>query len=217
MSVHTKLAVVQATLNAPKNQRNNFGNYNYRSAEDILEAVKPLTHDQGLTLVVSDIVVAVEDRIYVVAVAKVTDVESGETVEAHGWAREPQTKKGMDESQITGAASSYARKYAMNGLFAIDDAKDADTDEHTKQVKSPAAKPAAKPKPVDDGNPPWTDQAAIDTARERLVAVLKAKKAPGDHVKMKCLEYGKAGLSEVDTLEILADIQAWAEREGWAE
>lgn len=124
-SFNDKLISIQKTLKAPKGQRNNFGNYNYRSCEDILESVKPLCHELGLTLVISDDIQVHGDRIYVKAQARLTDGESEEVAKA--FAREPLSRKGMDESQITGATSSYARKYALNGLFAIDDAKDADT------------------------------------------------------------------------------------------
>lgn len=128
--VMEKLAKIQKELNAPKNQRNNFGGYNYRSAEDILEAVKPLLNGAILTL--QDDIVMIGERYYVKATATFTDGEFTKTTTA--FAREPENKKGMDESQITGTASSYARKYALNGLFCIDDNKDADTDEHKKEV-----------------------------------------------------------------------------------
>jgi len=128
-----KVAEIQKELKAPKNQRNNFGKYNYRSCEDILEAVKPLTTSRGIILTISDSIIDVGARFYVKATAKLTDAETGESLETHGFARESDTKKGMDESQITGASSSYARKYALNGLFCIDDSKDSDTDEFKNQ------------------------------------------------------------------------------------
>lgn len=124
-TLHEKMIKVQAELRAPKGQYNDFSNFHYRSCEDILEAVKPLLHASGLMLTLSDEVVAVGDRIYVKATAAVTD--GTESRAAFGHACEPAQKKGMDSSQITGAASSYARKYALNGLFCIDDSKDADT------------------------------------------------------------------------------------------
>lgn len=124
-----KVATIQATLNAPKGQLNSFGGYRYRSAEDILTAVKPLLG--GLILSISDEILLIGDRFYVKATATITDGEHEQSTSA--LAREPLNKKGADESQITGMASSYARKYALNGLFAIDDAKDADTDEHARQ------------------------------------------------------------------------------------
>ena len=120
------LSDIQAKLHAPKGQLNKFGNYNYRSCEDIVEAVKPLLAEHDLALVISDEIISVSERVYVRAIASLTD---GEKVlyTASASAREPLMKKGMDEAQITGATSSYARKYALNGLFAIDDTKDADT------------------------------------------------------------------------------------------
>lgn len=127
-----ELIEIQSTLNAPKNKRNSFGNYNYRSCEDILEAVKPLLKANGCTLTLSDEMVCIGNRIYVKATATLTN-SSGEKEIVYGWARESEQKKGMDDSQVTGATSSYARKYALNGLFAIDDNKDADTDEYAKQ------------------------------------------------------------------------------------
>ena len=120
-----KLAKVQSELKAPKNQRNNFGNYNYRSCEDIVESVKPLLAKQGLALVITDDIALVGERYYVKATATITDGENEITTTA--FAREPLDKKGMDESQITGASSSYARKYALNGLLSIDDTKDVDS------------------------------------------------------------------------------------------
>ena len=132
-NVREKLAAVQKVLKAPKNQYNSFGKYAYRSCEDILEAAKPLCIENGLVLTISDEIMEVGGRIYVKATATVSDVESGDVVTVTSSAREPEDKKGMDSSQITGAASSYARKYALNGLFAIDDTKDADaTNDHGK-------------------------------------------------------------------------------------
>lgn len=140
-----KLVAVQAALKAPKGQFNKFGGYKYRSCEDILEAVKPLLLEQGLQLTITDEPVEVGGRIYIKATATVTD--GSETATVSGYAREAETKKGMDESQITGTASSYARKYALNGLFLIDDTKDADaTNDHQKPKAAPRPKQAAKPK-----------------------------------------------------------------------
>lgn len=131
---------IQQRLKAPKNQRNNFGNYNYRSCEDILEAVKPLLEQEDATLMLSDELAQVGERYYVKATAKF--VCGGQTIETTAYAREAEAKKGMDDSQITGTASSYARKYALNGLFLIDDTKDADTNEYAKNTKREA--PAEK-------------------------------------------------------------------------
>lgn len=130
-----KVAAIQSSLNAPKGQHNNFGGYSYRSCEDILQALKPLL--SGLVLTINDEMFQLGDRIYVKATAAISDGEN--SISATAYAREAQVKKGMDESQITGSASSYARKYALNGLLLIDDNKDADSRDNREQV---AAKPA---------------------------------------------------------------------------
>ena len=133
MGVYENLANVQKALKAPKNQVNKFGGYNYRSCEDILEAAKPLCVENGLVLTLSDSIKLISDRVYVSAIATVTDIKGNGSVSTEAYAREPLEKKGSDVSQITGAASSYARKYALNGLFCIDDTKDADaTNDHGK-------------------------------------------------------------------------------------
>lgn len=125
---------IQQNLNCPKNLYNKFGNYNYRSAETILESVKPLLGDSILTI--SDEVVMVGDRIYVKSTAKLIDGDKEYIVSA--YAREAEEQKGMSPAQITGSTSSYARKYALNGLFAIDDTKDDDTKDNTKNEEKPA-------------------------------------------------------------------------------
>lgn len=131
-----KLVKIQAELKAPKNQMNAFGKYKYRSAEDIIEAVKPILFKNNCALLISDEIVQVADRVYVKATAMLIDESNEELpIKVYGWAREEEVKKGMDAAQITGSASSYARKYALNGLFAIDDTKDADsTNEHKDEV-----------------------------------------------------------------------------------
>ena len=128
-TIYEKLLAVQNELKAPKDKRNNFGGYNYRSCESILEAVKPLLQEQGLMLTIKDEVVNIGDRYYVRATVLLDDISSNGEIAITALAREEEAKKGMDASQITGTASSYARKYALNGLFLIDDTKDADTDE----------------------------------------------------------------------------------------
>ncbi|EBT9459610.1 TPA: ERF family protein [Salmonella enterica subsp. enterica serovar Java] len=133
---YARLAEIQEHLNAPKNQYNSFGKYKYRSCEDILEGVKPLL--KGLFLSISDEVVLIGDRYYVKATATITDGENSHSASA--IAREEENKKGMDAAQVTGATSSYARKYCLNGLFGIDDSKDADTDEHKQQQNAAPAK-----------------------------------------------------------------------------
>lgn len=130
--MENKLAEIQAKVKAPKGQFNSFGKYNYRSAEDILEAVKQVVNPMGYSITVSDTIMNVGDRYYIKATATLTDGK--ETYSTDGYAREEESKKGMDGSQVTGASSSYARKYALNGLFALDDTKDSDaTNTHGKE------------------------------------------------------------------------------------
>jgi len=142
-SFYQSLIEVQSDLRAPKNQRNDYAGYRYRSCEDILEAVKPLLVSHGLLLSLQDEIIQVGNRYYVRATASVTDGEK--TVSASAYAREAEVKKGNDEAQITGAASSYARKYALNGLFCIDDVKDPDAtnkgDASPRKTQAPAAPP----------------------------------------------------------------------------
>lgn len=126
MGVYEKLLAIQTELKAPKAQFNNFGKYKYRNCEDILESLKPILAKNRATITISDDVVSVGNRIYIRATAKIVDTETGESVETTAYAREEESKKGMDGSQLTGSSSSYARKYALNGLFAIDDTKDSD-------------------------------------------------------------------------------------------
>ena len=129
--LNQRVGDIQHKLKAPKGQYNSFGKYNYRSCEDILEGVKPLLKEHNLALLIDDEIVQIGERYYVKATAKITD--GREIVSATAYAREPDTKKGMDESQITGATSSYARKYALNALLCIDDTKDADTMDNSKK------------------------------------------------------------------------------------
>ena len=143
----TKLISIQKELKVPKSQRNTFGNYNYRNCEDILEAVKPLLAKHECVLTLSDSIENIGSRYYVKATAKITDGKDG--IEVTAYAREAEIKKGMDDSQITGSTSSYARKYALNGLFAIDDTKDADTDEYTKKTANTGTSKPAENKPVE--------------------------------------------------------------------
>ena len=157
MSIYQKLNVIQTKLNVPKNQFNSFGKYNYRSCEDILEAVKPLLG--GLSLLLCDEIALIGDRYYLKATATLTD--GTETVSVAAYAREENEKKGMDSAQLTGATSSYARKYALAGLFLLDDNKDADTMDNSKQDKK-QDKPGKQE--FKESNPP--DPAIDDMRRE---------------------------------------------------
>jgi hypothetical protein len=129
-----KLIKIQSELKCPKNQYNSFGGFKYRSCEDILETVKPILSKYNMLLVINDEIVQVSDRVYVKATATIYDAETGKSISTCAFAREALAKTKQDDAQITGTASSYARKYALNGLFLIDDAKDADTDEYHEQT-----------------------------------------------------------------------------------
>ena len=138
MNVYEKLSIVQSELKAPKSQFNSFGKYSYRSCEDILEALKPLINKYKVAVTLSDQIVLIGDRYYLEATATFIDTESGEKIEVKALAREEENKKGMDSCQLTGSTSSYARKYALNGLFSIDDNKDSDfTNKHGKEEIKP--------------------------------------------------------------------------------
>lgn len=144
-TLYEKLSLIQCELKAPKSQYNSFGNYYYRSCEDILEAVKPLCNKQKITMTISDEIVCIEGWHYVKATVTLHDWESVKIIKNIAYARENATKKGMDDSQITGATSTYARKYALNGLFNIDDTKDND-DQKLKKEQEERAKKAEKEK-----------------------------------------------------------------------
>lgn len=168
-----ELIMIQQELKAPKGNYNNFGKYHYRSCEDILEAVKPLLADQACTLVITDEIMLIGDRFYVKATATLTNSEGAQEV-ATAYAREGESKAGMDPSQLTGATSSYARKYALNGLFCIDDTKDADTMDNTNEGKS-------VPAPQQDERP-WMSEKQFLAVMERIkggdkAAADKAKEA----------------------------------------
>ena len=142
-TIHTKLSAIQAALKAPKSQYNEFGKYKYRKAEDILESVKPLLAKNGCTLTCTDELILVGSRYYIKATATITSIEDGSSVYTTAFAREEEEKKGMDGSQVTGASSSYARKYALNGLLCIDDTADSDTTNVGDTKPTPAPAPRA--------------------------------------------------------------------------
>ena len=150
MSIYAKLNVIQLNLIAPKNQYNSFGKYNYRSCEDILEGLKPCLQETKTAVTVNDEIVQIGDRYYVKATATLFDCETGESVSNTAYAREEESKKGMDSSQVTGATSSYARKYALNGLFCIDDVKDADTRDNRQEEAKKQQKDEAETKELEN-------------------------------------------------------------------
>lgn len=151
MNIYEKLMNIQKELKAPKSQYNSFGKYKYRSCEDILESVKPLLEKYKVTIILTDKLEQIGERYYIRAMAILFDTESDNSIENTAYAREEETKKGMDGSQITGTSSSYARKYALNGLLLIDDTKDADTDEFTKENNKGKTKEEPKEKKITAG------------------------------------------------------------------
>ena len=181
MNFYDKIIKIQSELKVPKQQRNKFGNYNYRSCEDIVEGVKPLSKELGLALLISDELVLIGERYYIKATAKLTDGENEEF--CNGYARESANKKGMDDSQLTGSTSSYARKYALNGLLAIDDTKDADNlNKHGKgktSTKTPVKKKVVKQtkKPLD----PAKVKALYTLATKKGLADVDVKKGIKTH------------------------------------
>ena len=176
MNIYEKLLNIQNELNCPKNQHNHFGNYDYRSCEDILESVKPLLDKYKLTLIITDEIEQIGDRYYVKATTGLIDYEDMKEddvamITNTAYAREEEQKKGMDGSQVTGASSSYARKYALNGLFCIDDTKDADTDAYKKQQDKGNNKPQntyQKPVQKQTGQAP---KLISEAQRKRLYAI----------------------------------------------
>lgn len=152
MNIYEKLGIIQSKLKAPKGQYNSFGKYKYRSCEDILEAVKPLLAETKTVLSVTDRMEVVGDRIYVRAEAHLNDCEDSGEIITVAYAREEESKKGMDSSQVTGAASSYARKYALNGLFCIDDNKDSDSTNIGNKTTDKKAETAEKTEMISSEN-----------------------------------------------------------------
>lgn len=189
------LMEVQSTLKAPKGQKNTFGGYNYRSAEDIIEAVKPLLKKNGLYMKLDDEIRQVGDRFYVQATVTVYDTESGESIQASALAREALARRGMDESQITGSASSYARKYALNGMFGIDDTKDMD------------ALPPEQPIRAENR------QGGINALSDEV----KRIGATWDDVKRLCVKHFKKGkssdLSSGELAALVKNLEAWIQEE----
>ena len=184
-----KIIKIQSTLNAPKNQYNSFGKYYYRSCEDILEALKPLLRNEGLVQTITDDLELIGDRYYVKATVKVSDGTN--TIENTAYAREEDVKKGMDASQITGTASSYARKYSLNGMWCIDDNKDADTDEHHQQTERVPEAAVAKQQQPRNTKPHGITAEQITVLSEAIIH-------KGYTVPDACISFGVNSLAEVN-------------------
>lgn len=200
-TLQQKLIEIQAELKAPKSQYNKFGGYNYRNCEDILEAVKPLCAKHEIVPLLSDEIVMIGDRFYIKATAKVTDGK--EEIATTAFARESKDKKGMDESQITGSASSYARKYALNGLFCIDDTKDADFMDNSQNGKQQQPKTQQQP-------PKETHVKGY----YEFVALQKSKKVPPAEItKYIAAEFKKPRLALLDAFEMVAALE-WLKNYG---
>lgn len=196
MNIYQKLSDIQSQISVTKSNYNSFGKYSYRSAEDILEAAKPVCKANGCVLTVMDEMVALEGRFYVKALATLTDIESLETITVTAFAREEENKKGMDASQVTGATSSYARKYALNGLFNLDDNKDADTDAYTEtQRKAQKQEADAKIKAQAQADLPLSKD-----EEEILIRLIQTAPGKDDYetrVAKICKSYGVTELADL--------------------
>ena len=195
MTIYEKLSTIQVKLNAPKKQYNSYGGYNYRSCEDILEGLKPHLEETKTAVTVNDEVVLIGERYYIKATATLHDCESDKSVSNTAYAREELTKKGMDASQITGSTSSYARKYALNGLFCIDDVKDADTRDNRQKEAVEQAKAETEVQNIENS--------IIDDLKARA---LKARCVAEQVPEEKILQLYKVDAIEKLTLKQFANI-----------
>ena len=188
MEIRKILHKIQKELKAPKNQYNNFGKYNYRNCEDILEAVKKLL--DGAVLTLDDEVVQIGDRLYVKATATLS-LGINDQISTTAYAREPLTKKGMDEAQITGATSSYARKYALNGLFCIDDTKDADSMDNTQKTSQKPNYPQKTTNQTNDDDKPWINDELFADAIKKCVeaGTININTDPSEVTKILRMKY----------------------------
>lgn len=189
MGINEKLLEIQTELKAPKSQYNAFGKYNYRNCEDILEALKPLLAKVKATVVITDEIVNIAQRFYVKATVRLINVENEEVIETSAYAREPENKKGLDESQITGSTSSYARKYALNAMFAIDDTKDSDyaPDSNSKTATAPKNKPLSKE--------------TQEEINRRIMEYTKLSKIPVSEITAELSKVVKKELREINEIE----------------
>ena len=189
MGINEKLLEIQTELKAPKSQYNSFGKYKYRNCEDILEALKPLLAKVKAAVVITDEIVNIAQRFYVKATVRLINVENDEVIETAAYAREPENKKGLDESQITGSTSSYARKYALNAMFAIDDTKDSD------YAPDSNSKPATAPK-----NKPLSKETQEEINR-RIMEYTKVSKIPVSEITAELSKVVKKELREINEVE----------------
>lgn len=209
------LQKIQSELKAPKNQHNDFGNFNYRNAEDIQESLKPIFAKYGYCITITDKIVQVGNRIYIRALVKLHDEKMNEITTTVAYAREPESRKGMDEAQVTGATSSYARKYALGGMFLLDDIKDADS------MDQPEAKPKQPPKPP--AKTPESKPKSPTPMQEYLDSMAKAKAhlnklTDSDEIYYAALkDHGVAHANKVETVadgnKILNELRTFAKKQ----
>ena len=197
MTIYEKLSAIQTKLIAPKNQHNSYGKYYYRSCEDILEGLKPHLEETKTAVTINDEVVLIGERYYIKATVTLHDCESDKSVSNTAYAREELTKKGMDASQITGSTSSYARKYALNGLFCIDDVKDADTRDNRQKEAEEQAKAELEAKDIENS--------VIDDLKARA---LKARCVAEQVPESTILKLYKVDAIEKLTMRQFANIHA---------
>lgn len=209
--IYAALMSIQRDLKAPKGQTNKFGGYNYRSCEDILEAVKPLLNDNGIVLTLEDEPVCIGDRYYIKATARIIDAVTGDNLTTTAFAQEPAQQKGMSQSQLTGTASSYARKYALNGLFCIDDTKDSDTNEYAAQTRQNAA--GARSQRNAYPSKGSTNDELRSKAMHALSKEMQRVGASGEEVSALCgVKFGKTSSRDLSTGELsklAANLEAW--------
>lgn len=216
MKLHEKLLAIQTKLKAPKGQYNSFGKYSYRSAEDILEAVKPLNAEQGVLLTITDEIKEIGGRVYVVATATVSD--GTDELKVSAYAREPENKKGMDESQITGATSSYARKYALNGLYAIDDNNDADTDEHKQQQENAPKKQQAQKQQQQQQEQGFTEQELHELVEKYVRSIEALGVDRAKLIEFVCNKHSVGNLFDLKPNVLVGELKAiYLNKKGQAE
>ena len=189
LTLHEKLMHIQEELKAPKNLHNSYGGYNYRSAENILEALKPLLVKYSATVTITDTIEDIGGRIYVKATASFYGADSSAPMEVTAYAREVETKKGMDDAQVTGATSSYARKYALNGLFLLDDTEDVDSEAYQAQAKQEPQKTTPKKAPAKKAEPKTEESKEVPPLTEEELLFL-SQRYSGENLE-KLLEYFK--------------------------
>ena len=209
MDIYEKLGTIQTKLKAPKNQYNKFGNYYYRNAEDIQEAVKPLLAETKTVLTISDDIALVGDRFYIRATATLTDAEGKDSIAVTAYAREPLERKGMDDAQVTGATSSYARKYALCGLFLLDDTKDADSMDNSKdeppktQTKATQKRAASEPQTKQAENKRPVERFATNDQLETIRKELKRTGVSEEKILDRYHVSGLGGLTERDAADAI--------------